>query len=134
MRLAVFAVFIGVFTFPAQAAVINVAAGEVAVAINGICSLHEAIRNAERMRYVRRRLHSGFGCRHHSTRGGSTYTLTAPYTQAQIGTNDNNSGLPGIRSNVTINGNGATIQRDASLFTGTACVAWCKVQDFLHTW
>jgi len=122
MQLAVFAVFIGVSTLPAQAAVINVAAGEVAVANNGICSLHEAIRNAEADADT-----SGGDCAAGSGADtivlatGSTYTLTAPYQQAQLGTYDNNSGLPGIRSNVTINGNGATIQRDASLFTGTAC-------------
>jgi len=122
MRLAVFAVFVGVSTLPAQAAVINVAAGAVAVANNGICSLHEAIRNAEADADT-----SGGDCATGSgadtieLAAGSTYALTVPYTQAQLGTNDNNSGLPGIRSNVTINGNGATIQRDSSLFTGTAC-------------
>jgi hypothetical protein len=47
MVLAVLAFVVGVVTLPSQAATINVAAGEVAVILNGKCSLREAILNVE---------------------------------------------------------------------------------------
>jgi hypothetical protein len=117
MQLAVLAVFIGVSILPAQAAVINVAAGEVAVANNGICSLREAINNAESDSDT-----SGGDCIAGS--GADTIVLTSStYGLPDVAVSDGvygDSGLPAVSSTITINGNGATIERDPAL--GAACV------------
>jgi hypothetical protein len=123
VQLTVLAVAMGIFAFPAQAAVITVAAGEVAVnAGNGICSLREAMRNAEAdSDSSSGDCSAGSGADTIVLAAGSTYTLSDAYAQVELGTGDTNTGLPGIRSTLTINGNGATIQRDPGLFSGTAC-------------
>lgn len=123
VRLLALLVLIGVSVVPAQAAVITVADGEVAVNPgNGKCSLIEAINNSESDSDT-----SGGDCVAGSGADtidlapNSTYSLTAPYTQVELGTNDTYTGLPGIRHSLTIDGQGSTIQRDPSLWSGTAC-------------
>lgn len=104
----------------AYSATISVAAGEVVTAVgNGNCSLHEAIRNAESDSDT-----SGGDCVAGSGNdvialaAGSTYTISNAIADV-AGTM--NVGLPEVRSNITINGNGAIIQRDPALFNATPC-------------
>lgn len=104
----------------AYSATITVAPGEVVEAAgNGKCSLKEAIRNAESNSDT-----SGGDCAAGSgsdvieLAAGSTYTLSSAMADV-AGTV--NVGLPEIRSNITINGNGAIIQRDPALFNTTPC-------------
>jgi uncharacterized repeat protein (TIGR02543 family) len=119
--LAVLALVVGVVTSPSQAATIAVAAGEVAVNPgNGTCSLREAILNAEAGGQT-----SGGDCAAGeagpniiSLAAGSTYTLP---DQDPHHADGEVNGLPEIHTQITINGNAATIQRDPALFSGTAC-------------
>lgn len=104
----------------ALSATISVAPGEVVTAVgNGKCSLHEAIRNAESDSDT-----SGGDCVTGSGNdvielaAGSTYTISTAIADV-AGTV--NVGLPEVRSNITINGNGAIIQRDPALFNTTPC-------------
>ena len=92
----------------AQAATINVAAGAVAATNDGVCSLREAIQNANADAQVGNPdCPAGSGADTIELASGSTYTLPdGPFGL---------SGLPGIASSITINGNGATIQRNPIL-------------------
>ena len=96
----------------AHAATINVAAGEVAVIDNDTCSLREAIINANDGAQTHDDCEAGSGGADTiNLAAGSTYTLTdAPGAYDADGPN----GLPDITSQVTINGNGATIQRSSA--------------------
>jgi hypothetical protein len=96
----------------AHAATINVAAGEVAVSDNGVCSLREAIINANDGAQTHDDCEAGSaGADTINLAAGSTYTLT---DKDPDGGPDGLTGLPSITSQITINGNGATIQRDPS--------------------
>ncbi|SDU11640.1 IPTL-CTERM sorting domain-containing protein [Halopseudomonas salegens] len=101
---------VALFALPAHAAVITVAPGEVEVAANGQCSLIEAIRNAE----------SGsdqsVGDCVAGTIGADVIELATDSTYVLTSAVDDFRGLPRIRSQLTINGNGAIIERDAALF------------------
>jgi hypothetical protein len=95
----------------AQAATINVAAGEVAIMDNNICSLREAIINANANAQTHDDCPAGSGASDTiMLAAGSTYTLTD-----FVDTNDGQNGLPSITSPITIQGNRATIRRDPSL-------------------
>ena len=122
MRFAVVAFVVGLVTFPSQAATITVAAGEVLLApANGKCSLREALLNAEGGADF-----SGNDCVA-GTAGSDTISLAANSTYAlpdrdpyplEVLLNDREtSGLPELHTQLTIEGNGATIQRDPAAGT-----------------
>ena len=91
-----------------QANPITVAAGEVAVANNGVCSLREAIHNANADAQVDNTdCAVGSGPDVIGLAAGSTYTL--------LDEDDAGSGLPTIASEIVIDGNGATIERSSAL-------------------
>jgi hypothetical protein len=116
MRFAVMAFIFGVVTLPSQAATINVAPGEVLLAPgNGKCSLREAILNVEKDTDL-----SGGDCPAGSAGAdtislapGSTYSLPDrdPYPLEVLLNDREPNGLPEIRTQFTIDGNGATIER-----------------------
>ena len=94
----------------AQAAILNVAAGEVAVAGNGLCSLREAFNNAETDTQADNvDCPAGLGADTINLAAGSTYTLP------DEDPNGNASGLRTISTEITVNGNGSIIERDGSL-------------------
>jgi hypothetical protein len=93
-----------------RAATITVAAGEVAVLENNTCSLREAIINANDDAQTHDDCSGGSGADTIVLASGSTYTLTDA-----VDMTDGANGLPSITSQITINGNGATIRRDPSL-------------------
>ncbi len=104
----------------AWSATITVAPGEAVLnAGNGLCSLREAIMNAESDSD-----NSGGDCPAGSgadtivLAAGSTYTLS---TVVNTVAGQPTIGLPEVRSVITVNGNGAIIQRDPALFSTTAC-------------
>ena len=120
-RAFVSAAMIAVPLGAARAATITVAPGEVAVnAGNGLCSLREAIANAESDTDT-----SGGDCVAGSgtdtivLAAGSTYAL--PDAAPTVDPNYGDSGLPAISTAIVIDGNGATIERDSALFSGSAC-------------
>lgn len=130
--LTITAILSGLLSLNSQAATITVAAGEVAVNANGICSLREAIANAERE----------LGG---DTSSGDCATASAGPDVINLGTNstytlpdqffssaDGATGLPAIKSNITINGNGSTIQRDPALGIGCAGVGSKFRLLFIH--
>ena len=88
---------------------ITVAAGEVAINDNGVCSLIEAIENANDTDTTQ---HDDCAAGDHTGAdtinlpAGSTFTLNSVNN-----TSHGNNGLPVISSQVTIEGNGATIER-----------------------
>jgi hypothetical protein len=97
-----------------QAVTITVAAGEVTINPNGVCSLREAIQNANDTATGQ----PNADCTAGNPVGadtivlalGSTYTLTdGPFSA------DGANGLSSITSQITIQGNGATIRRDPNL-------------------
>ena len=91
-----------------QANPITVAAGEVAVANNGVCSLREAIHNANADAQVDNTdCAVGSGPDVIGLAAGSTYTL--------LDEDEAGSGLPTIASEIVIDGNGATIERSSAL-------------------
>lgn len=127
MRRVILAVLLSVASVgivsTASAATITVAAGEVAVdAGNGNCSLREAINNAE---LILGGDTSGGDCVAGDP-GADTIVLAAAstYDLPDIAVSDGangDSGLPAITSVITIQGNGAIIQRSPTLFSGTPC-------------
>nr|BAL54672.1 polymorphic outer membrane protein [uncultured Acetothermia bacterium] len=94
---------------PALANTITVAPGAVASANDGICSLVEAIYAANWDTAVVD-CPAGSGADIIELASSSTYTMTF-YVDGDEGLN----GLPSITSQITINGNGATIERSSSL-------------------
>lgn len=94
-----------------RAAVIPVAPGEVVVAGNAVCSLREAMHNANTGGQVDNTdcVAGTGGLDTLELAAGSTYTL--PDADAA----DPYTGLPEVIGQIAINGNGATIERDASL-------------------
>jgi len=103
----------------ADAALIHVAAGEVIVDPgNGLCSLREAIDNANAGGDT-----SGGDCTPGDP-GPNRVILASNSTYDLPDAADNTSGLsglPAIRSAIDIRANGSTIQRSAALFTGDPC-------------
>ena len=91
----------------AHAATITVAAGEVAVSANDQCSLREAIINANNDAATHADCTAGSGADIINLAAGP-YSVTDSYA-AYSG----NTGLPQIATNITINGNGATIDRNS---------------------
>jgi uncharacterized repeat protein (TIGR01451 family) len=118
---AILAVVAGVVTLPSKAATMNVAAGEVIVSNNGLCSLREAILNAEAGGLVSGDCVAG-------SPGPNTIVLGTPTTPGTYVLPDADlhnadaevNGLPEIHSQLTIDGNGAVIQRDPALGAGCA--------------
>src|SRR6266508_3706486 len=94
---------------PTYAATIQVAAGTVAVAADGQCSLIEAITNANKDAAIYVDCPPGSGADTITLASGATYTLTA-VDNPWFGPN----GLPAITSDLTIEGNGATITRSGT--------------------
>ncbi|MBP8295329.1 MAG: hypothetical protein KAX84_04415, partial [Burkholderiales bacterium] len=94
---------------PATAATINVAAGLVAIAADGQCSLLEALENATNNAATHANCTAGSGADTIVLASGSTYTLTARHNGWYGG-----NGLPLITDDVTIVGNGATIVRSSA--------------------
>jgi predicted outer membrane repeat protein len=122
MRFAVMAFAVGLVPLPSQAATINVAPGEVLLSPgNGKCSLREAILNAEGGADF-----SGGDCVPGSA-GNDTIALAAnsiyvlpdrdPYPLDVLLNDRETSGLPEMHTQLTIDGNGATIQRDPAAGT-----------------
>ena len=91
---------------PLQAAGIPVAAGVVAVAADGQCSLIEAIINANDDAQTHVDCNAGSGADTIVLPPASTYNLTTSY--ASYG---GDTGLPQITSDITIDGSGSTIAR-----------------------
>lgn len=93
---------------------INVANGEVGIANNGICSLIEAINNANNT--ANGRPHTD--CAAGNPGGADTVILPANgvFTLTNVFRSDNTGehGLPWITSRITLNGAGSTIQRSGS--------------------
>ncbi|MEO8035628.1 MAG: hypothetical protein ABI837_14430, partial [Acidobacteriota bacterium] len=119
-RLAVLAFVVGVLTLPSQAATIVVAPGEVLLLNNGICSLREAILNAEGGTTVSADCTAGSaGADVIELAAGSTYVLPDrdPYPLEVLLNDQETTGLPELHTTFTINGNGATIQRDPAAAT-----------------
>ncbi|MGH9424300.1 MAG: hypothetical protein ACRD3J_30285, partial [Thermoanaerobaculia bacterium] len=92
------------------AATITVAAGEVAVANNGVCSLREAIHNANADAQV-----DNTDC----VAGSGTDTIelaaNATYTLSDAEALLDDTGLETLSTPLVLDGNGATIERDSSL-------------------
>jgi hypothetical protein len=114
--LAAAALLWGLTAAPARAATITVANGAVAVANNNVCSLIEAIENAE---------DTGTGRVHDDCVAGNpsgadtiqlpvngSFNVTAPYPFAF-----SDNGLPAVFTEITIEGRGSTIQRDQGAAT-----------------
>ena len=93
---------------PLQAAGIPVAAGVVAVAADGQCSLIEAIINANDDAQTHVDCNAGSGADTLILPPASTYNLTTSYA-----TYGGDTGLPQITSDITIDGAGSTIARTA---------------------
>ena len=94
----------------AQAAILNVAAGEVVVLENDLCSLREAINNSETDTQADNDdCPTGSGADVINLAAGSTYTL--PDADAFSSAN----GLRPVTTELVVNGNGSTIERDGSL-------------------
>lgn len=94
-------------------AAIAVDAGVVAVALDNKCSLVEAFRNANNDNRVYNsygECAAGLGADTINLPGG-TFTISAPYGGFAF---YSDNGLPPIAGQITINGNGATIERDGS--------------------
>ena len=89
---------------------INVAASEVAINDNGVCSLIEAIENANDT--VTGQPHDD--CAAGDPAGADTINLPAGSTFTLDSVHSGKNGLPVITSQITIEGNGATIQRDGA--------------------
>jgi hypothetical protein len=95
---------------PVGGAIIDVAPGEVVVAANGVCSLREALDNADTDTQADNTdCPAGSGPDTINLATGATYTLP---DEDPAGLS---SGLRRIQSDVVVNGNGSTVERDASL-------------------
>jgi hypothetical protein len=93
-----------------QAGTITVAAGEVAIISNGVCSLLEALQNAQQGNpYPDCAVGDPAGPDNLVLAAGSLYTLTEI-----VDTTDGANGLPSITSALTVNGRGATIVRNTT--------------------
>ena len=92
----------------AHAANITVAAGEVAISSNGLCSLREAIVNANADAATHADCTAGSAADVIILAAG-TYSVANSYASYSGGT-----GLPQITSTITIEGNGATIDRSGA--------------------
>jgi hypothetical protein len=99
---------LAVFLAPrvARAASINVAAGEVAINANGACSLREAIINANNDAATHADCAAGSGADTINL-GAGPYVLTDSFASYSGAT-----GLPQITTDITIEGNGQTIDRN----------------------
>lgn len=98
---------------PVSASTITVVNGEVADVQNGKCSLIKAIFNANAVGTGNQRTDCTLG----AINGPDTINLPANgqfVLTAVHNTNYHESGLPIIKSIITINGNGATIRRDST--------------------
>lgn len=94
----------------AQAATLTVAPGAVEISADGICSLREALINANNGVATYPDCPAGSRADTIALAANSTYTLTdAPVEFIADGPN----GLPSITTAITLNGNGATIERSA---------------------
>lgn len=94
---------------PARAATILVSPGEVAVAANGLCSLVEAIENAQADAAVHADCPAGDGADLIQLPGGVDYVLTSPRVAGSGGAPA--TGLPEITTVLTIRGDQAVIRR-----------------------
>ncbi len=91
-----------------EAATISVAAGSVTIAADGQCSLREALTNANDDAQTHTDCSAGSGADTLQLVAGATYTIT-DIDNTLYGFN----GLPAVTSVITIDGNGAVIERDA---------------------
>lgn len=94
---------------PAPAATLLVSPGEVAVAANGLCSLIEAIENAQADAAVHADCPAGDGPDLIQLPGGVDYVLTTPQVPGSGGAPA--TGLPEITTVLAIRGNQAVIRR-----------------------
>ena len=92
----------------AHAATITVANGEVAINDNGLCSLREAIDNANFDFALYDDCAAGSGADIVSLPANGSFAITNSYTYFF-----GNTGLPVVISTITIEGNGSTIDRDS---------------------
>ena len=95
-------------SLPARAAVLNVAASLVDVNADGQCSLREAMENAA----ANSTTHAD--CPPTGGYGADVINLTASTYNAADGpySGDGDNAFPAVTGNLTIHGNGATVQRD----------------------
>jgi uncharacterized repeat protein (TIGR01451 family) len=95
---------------PARAAVLELAAGEVVVAANGVCSLREAFNNANTDTQADNAdCPAGSGPDVIELAAGATYTLP---DEDPLGVF---SGLRRLTTDIVVHGNGSTVERDGSL-------------------
>lgn len=94
----------------AQAATLTVAPGAVEISADGVCALREALINANNDAATYPDCPAGSGADTIALAANSTYTLTD--TPAEF-IADGPNGLPSVTTAITLNGNGATIERSA---------------------
>lgn len=115
-RLLAVAMLLGGLATTTQAAVIEVdsdgADGVVEIADDGLCSIREAIINANDDDATHTACAAGDGADTIALPAGAVFTLT---DEAVNDSTHGKSGLPHITSEIILHGNGATIQRDDSL-------------------
>jgi hypothetical protein len=109
-RLLAWALVVGMTpTGVVHAATLNVAAGAVLVAADSVCSLREAIDNANDAAATHPDCAAGSGSDIVALAAGSTYTLPdGPYAA------DGDNGLPSITGTLTLDANGSILERDPS--------------------
>jgi hypothetical protein len=94
----------------AQAATLTVAPGAVEISADEVCALREALINANNDAATHPDCPAGSGADTIELAANRTYTLTdAPAEFITDGPN----GLPSVTTAITLNGNGATIERSA---------------------
>ena len=91
-----------------HAATITVAPGEISITANGLCSLREAIINANNDTATHTDCVSGSGADTINLATGSTYTISDVNN-----TTDGNNGLPSVTSVILIEGNSSIIERSS---------------------
>lgn len=92
-----------------RAAAINVVANEVAINANSLCSLREAIVNANNDAATHADCAAGSGADTINLPAAATFTITTSHAY-----NQGNTGLPQVTSAITIEGNGSTITHSSA--------------------
>ena len=94
----------------AQAATLTVAPGAAEISADGVCALREALINANNDAATYPDCPAGSGADTIELAANSTYTLTDAPAECMA---DGPNGLPSVTTAITLNGNGATIERSA---------------------
>jgi len=111
---SILSIFLLITTLSVSALGANIAVtdGEVEILQNFSCSLPEAIQNANNDALTNADCVAGAGPDTIILPNNSTFTLPNAPTAFDA---DGNNGLPSITTDITINGNGSTIERDSNL-------------------